>query len=166
MAITKSIRKEVGMKFQGNPGEELVSYLSSKSGILATPPKQDQFGWDLHFQFSSNLTPIFMDEHESNYNAYVQVKEFTQDYDNYKGRDIKLSNIQHMISYCYTCEVNKELGESNLEHYETNNGMKAKWVNIHEAIEHNKLTMATSEKMGMSIERETFLLSLIAERIL
>ncbi|WP_271855228.1 NUDIX hydrolase [Patiriisocius marinus] len=75
-------------------------------------------------------------------------------------------DIQHMISYCYTCEVNKELGESNLEHYETNNGMKAKWVNIHEAIEHNKLTMATSEKMGMSIERETFLLSLIAERIL
>ncbi|MEJ6534108.1 MULTISPECIES: hypothetical protein [Pseudoalteromonas] len=105
MAITKSIRKEVGMKFQGNPGEELVSYLSSKSGILATPPKQDQFGWDLHFQFSSNLTPIFMDEHESNYNAYVQVKEFTQDYDNYKGRDIKLSNIQHMISSSSPCFV-------------------------------------------------------------
>jgi len=27
-------------------------------------------------------------------------------------------DIQHMISYCYTCEVNKELGASSLESYE------------------------------------------------
>jgi len=52
-------------------------------------------------------------------------------------------DIQHMISYCYTCEVNQELGSSNLESYEIKNGMKAKWVNIHEAINHNKKTMAT-----------------------
>ena len=43
--------------------------------------------------------------------------------------------------------------------------MKAKWVNIHEAIEHNEKTMATSDKKGMSIERETFLLKLIAKKI-
>jgi ADP-ribose pyrophosphatase YjhB (NUDIX family) len=72
-------------------------------------------------------------------------------------------DIQHMISYCYTCDINKELGTSNMESYETNNGMKAIWVNIHEAIKHNKKTMATSDKKGMSIERETFLLKLIAE---
>ncbi len=74
-------------------------------------------------------------------------------------------DIQHMISYCYTCDINKELGISNLESYETKNGMKAKWINIHEAINHNKETMATSEKKGMSIERETYLLELIAEGI-
>lgn len=74
-------------------------------------------------------------------------------------------DVQHMISYCYTCDINNELGNSNLESYEINNGMKAKWVNIHEAIEHNEKTMATSEKKGMSIERETFLLKLIAETI-
>ncbi len=73
-------------------------------------------------------------------------------------------DIIHMISYCFTCEVNKELGTSKLESYEFNNGMEAKWVNIHEAIKHNKKTMATSDKKGMSIERETFLLELIAER--
>ena len=73
-------------------------------------------------------------------------------------------DIQHMISYCYTCEVNKELGSSNLESYEIKNGMKAIWVNIHEAIQHNKKTIATSEKKGMSIERETFLLELIADK--
>ncbi|MFK8007288.1 MAG: NUDIX hydrolase [Saprospiraceae bacterium] len=75
-------------------------------------------------------------------------------------------DIQHMISYCYTCEVNQELGISNLESYEIKNGMKAMWINIHEAIKHNKKTMATSDKKGMSIERETFLLELIAETII
>jgi ADP-ribose pyrophosphatase YjhB (NUDIX family) len=72
-------------------------------------------------------------------------------------------DIQHMISYCYTCDINKELGNSNLESYEVNNGMKAIWIDIYEAIAHNKNTMTTSEKKGMSIERETFLLELIAE---
>ncbi|WP_291870056.1 NUDIX hydrolase [Maribacter sp.] len=74
-------------------------------------------------------------------------------------------DVQHMISYCYTCDINKELGVSNMEHYEINNGMKAIWVNIYEAIKHNKKTMATSDKKGMSIERETFLLRRIAESI-
>ena len=75
-------------------------------------------------------------------------------------------DIQHMISYCYTCDINKELGSSSMESYETNNGMKAIWINIHEAIKHNEKTMATSDKQGMSIERETFLLKLIAERLI
>ena len=75
-------------------------------------------------------------------------------------------DIQHMISYCYTCEVNRELGNSNLESYEIKNGMKAIWINIHEAIKHNKKTIASSDKKGMSIERETFLLKLIANTII
>lgn len=74
-------------------------------------------------------------------------------------------DIQHMISYCYTCDINEELGTSSLESYEIKNGMKAIWINIHEAINHNTKTMATSVKKGMSIERETFLLHLIAENI-
>ncbi len=75
-------------------------------------------------------------------------------------------DIMHMISYCYTCEINNELGQATMESYEIKNGMKAIWVNIHEAINHNKKTMATSEKKGMSIERETFLLKLIAEKLM
>ncbi len=74
-------------------------------------------------------------------------------------------DIQHMISYCYTCEINKELGNANLEAYEIKNGMKAIWVDIQEAIKHNKQTMATSHKKGMSIERETFLLELIVSTL-
>ncbi|MBQ0786518.1 MAG: NUDIX domain-containing protein [Oceanihabitans sp.] len=75
-------------------------------------------------------------------------------------------DVQHMISYCYTCDISKELGASKMEDYETKNGMKAVWINIHEAIKHNKETMATSDKKGMSIERETFLLKLIAENLI
>ncbi|WP_397362710.1 NUDIX hydrolase [Olleya sp. R77988] len=72
-------------------------------------------------------------------------------------------DVQHMISYCYTCDINKELGNTNLEAYETKNGMKAVWVNIHKAIAHNTKIMTTSNKKGLSIERETFLLKRIAE---
>lgn len=90
------------------------------------------------------------------FGVYVEYRPwYKQDYD-----------IQHMISYCYTCEINKELGISAMESYETNNGMKAIWINIHEAINHNKKTMTTSAKKGMSIERETFLLQLIAESLI
>lgn len=74
-------------------------------------------------------------------------------------------DIQHMISYCYTCDINKELGVSNMEPYEIKNGMKAVWINIFDAIKHNKKTIALSDKKGMSIERETFLLELVAEKI-
>ncbi len=74
-------------------------------------------------------------------------------------------DILYMISYCYTCEINKELGDSNLESYEIKNGMKAVWINIYEAIKHNENTMATSSKKGISINRETFLLRLIAEKL-
>lgn len=74
-------------------------------------------------------------------------------------------DVQHMISYCYTCEINKELGTSKMESYEIKNGMRAIWVDIHEAIKHNKRTIATSERKGMSIERETFLLELIAQKM-
>jgi ADP-ribose pyrophosphatase YjhB (NUDIX family) len=74
-------------------------------------------------------------------------------------------DIQHMVSYCYTCDVDQTLGATNFEAHEINNGMKAQWINIHEAIAHNLHTMANSEKKGMSIERETFLLKMIAETI-
>ncbi|MFG1593570.1 NUDIX hydrolase [Halobacteriovorax sp. CON-3] len=75
-------------------------------------------------------------------------------------------DIQHMISYCFTCFVDYDLGQTQLEHYEVNNGMKPKWINIHDAIAHNEQTIASSEKKGMSIERETYLLKLIREEFL
>ncbi|MDK9760016.1 DNA mismatch repair protein MutT, partial [Vibrio sp. D173a] len=59
-----------------------------------------------------------------------------------------------------------ELGATAYEDYEVKNGMKPVWINIHDAIAHNEKTIAESEKKGMSIERETFLLHLIAKEML
>ena len=75
-------------------------------------------------------------------------------------------DIQHMLSYCYTCEIDQKLGNTSLESYEIKNGMQASWVNIHKAIQHNEKTMATSPKKGMSIEREIYLLRQIVEKML
>ncbi len=75
-------------------------------------------------------------------------------------------DIMHMESYCYVCTIDDELGETRLEDYEVINGMKPVWINIFDAIAHNEHTMANSEKKGMSIERETFLLKRIVEELL
>jgi len=75
-------------------------------------------------------------------------------------------DVQHMISYCFTCNIDKELGDTNYEHYEVSNGMKPVWINIHKAIAHNEETIKNSKKKGMSIERETFLLRKIVEELL
>ena len=75
-------------------------------------------------------------------------------------------DIMHMKSYCFTCDIDEQLGETSLETYEVKNGMKAVWINVHDAIEHNLDTMKNSDKKGMSIERETFLLSLIRDELL
>jgi 8-oxo-dGTP pyrophosphatase MutT (NUDIX family) len=75
-------------------------------------------------------------------------------------------DIVQMKSYCYTCDIDDELGETSLEYYEVKNGMKAVWINVHDAIKHNLDTIENSDKKGMSIERETFLLSLIRDELL
>lgn len=71
----------------------------------------------------------------------------------------------HMDSYCFTCQIHNELGDTALEDYELNNGMRPVWLNIHDAIKHNEQTMKNSKKKGLSIERETFLLTLIVSEL-
>lgn len=75
-------------------------------------------------------------------------------------------DIMHMESYCYVCTIDAELGDTQLEDYEINNGMKPVWINIYDAIRHNEATITNSEKKGMSIERETFLLKCIVDELL
>ncbi|WP_394240699.1 NUDIX hydrolase [Vibrio astriarenae] len=76
------------------------------------------------------------------------------------------ADVMHMISYCYTCKIDRDLGETRYEDYEVKNGMKPVWINIHQAIAHNEQTIAKSPKKGMSIERETFLLRQVAKELL
>ena len=75
------------------------------------------------------------------------------------------ADIIHIDSLCFTCDIADELGETQFELHEIANGMTPKWVNIFDAIAHNEKTIAESDKKGMSIERETFLLKLIANEL-
>jgi ADP-ribose pyrophosphatase YjhB (NUDIX family) len=75
-------------------------------------------------------------------------------------------DIVHIKSYCYTCVVDDVLDKPSLEPHEINNGMSPTWVNIYHAIAHNEKTIAESPKKGLSVERETFLLKLIANELL
>lgn len=95
----------------------------------------------------------------------LDIKEFGI-YEEYRPWYKPDFDVQHMISYCFTCTVDEKLGDTAFEKHEVSNGMKPVWINIHQAIAHNEETMASSDKKGMSIERETFLLRLIRDTFL
>ena len=71
-----------------------------------------------------------------------------------------------MESFCFVCSIGETLGDTKFEAHEIQNGMHPVWINIHDAISHNEHTMAHSDKKGMSIERETFLLKHIVSELL
>ncbi|MDP5213898.1 NUDIX domain-containing protein [Pseudoalteromonas tunicata] len=71
-----------------------------------------------------------------------------------------------MNSYCFVCNIADELHTPQFEQHEINNGMRPVWIDIHCAIKHNLHTLATSEKKGISIERETFLLQTIVAELI
>ncbi len=87
-------------------------------------------------------------------------------YDEYRPWYKADADIIHMISHCYVCDIDDELGETALESHEVNNGMIPRWMNIYEAIAHNEDVIANSDKKGLSIDRETFMLKVIAERLI
>jgi ADP-ribose pyrophosphatase YjhB (NUDIX family) len=74
-------------------------------------------------------------------------------------------DVQHMISYCYTCSVDSTLGTTSYEDYEIKNKMSPIWIDINQAISHNEDVMLNSSKVGLSIQRETFLLKLIKDQL-
>jgi ADP-ribose pyrophosphatase YjhB (NUDIX family) len=92
------------------------------------------------------------------------VKAFAR-YDEYRPWYKSDADIIHMISHCYVCEIDETLGETAFEPHELNNGMTPLWMNIYQAIAHNEAVMANSHKKGLSIERETFILKVIAEEL-
>lgn len=76
-------------------------------------------------------------------------------------------DLMHMESYFYLCDAKCEFGKPQFESYEIENGMEAVWVNIQEAINHNKKVMREKDPaMGYSIERETYALELVADRFI
>ena len=58
-----------------------------------------------------------------------------------------------MDSYCFTCSVHNELGETQLEDYEIHNGMRPVWLNIHEAIAHNEHTLGSVDLLSSFLQQ-------------
>ncbi len=92
------------------------------------------------------------------------VKAFAR-FDEYRPWYKANADIIHMISHCYVCDIDEALGETALESHEVSNGMRPVWMNIYEAIKHNEAVIDNSDKKGLSIERETFLLKVIAQEL-
>ena len=101
---------------------------------------------------------------ETGAQGICNVRDFAR-YDEYRPWYKTDADIIHMISHCYVCDIDDELGETTYEAYELKNGMKPLWINIYEAITHNEAVIANSDKKGLSIERETFLLKVIVEEL-
>jgi len=75
-------------------------------------------------------------------------------------------DMMKMKSYCFSCEIDEQLGTTNFEDYEIKNGMQVVWLSIIDAIQHNEKTIAESGKKGMSVERELYLLKLIQKELI
>lgn len=71
----------------------------------------------------------------------------------------------YMRSYIFECEIASTMDAPQMEKHELANGMSARWINIHEAIEHNCQVISRNEETkGMSIERETLILKMISKK--
>lgn len=71
--------------------------------------------------------------------------------------------LMHMTSHFFFCDIDPELRAPKMEAYETANGMRPVWVNLDEALAHNRGVMQRMEAtMGLSIQRETFMLEELA----
>jgi len=87
-------------------------------------------------------------------------------YDEIKPIHKKNYDYVNMISHFFVCNIHKKLGKTNLEDYEINNGMDARWINIYEAIAHNKEVIKNQpETIGLFIDRELFMLELVAKEL-
>ncbi|MFU8824870.1 NUDIX domain-containing protein [Yoonia sp.] len=73
-------------------------------------------------------------------------------------------DLMHMTSHFYVCDIDPALQGTKMEHYETANGMRPIWVDLDEAIAHNRAVVQRREtSMGLSILRETFMLEHVAD---
>lgn len=76
-------------------------------------------------------------------------------------------DVLFMRSHFYLCSADRVLGQTEPEHYEVANGMVPVWIDVDAAIAHNEQILATKPaSMGLSVERETWMLRYIARELL
>ena len=104
--------------------------------------------------------------HEETGTKNIEILDDYGVYDEIKPIHKKDYDYINMISHFFICDIHKELGEAKLEDYELNNGMEARWINIYEAITHNKEVIKNQpETIGLYIDRELFMLELVAKEL-
>lgn len=97
----------------------------------------------------------------------IEILSAFGDYEEFRPTHYKGYDAVHMLSHFFVCSAERALGDANPEEYEINNGSVPIWVNIHDAIAHNREVIAAKEdSMGLSIERETLVLELVAKELL
>ncbi len=75
-------------------------------------------------------------------------------------------DLMHMTSHFFVCDAAHELREAKMESYEHANGMRPVWVDLREALAHNRDVMHRQDsKMGLSIQRETFVLETVEQEL-
>lgn len=76
-------------------------------------------------------------------------------------------DVLYMRSFFYLCQAGRVLGQTRPEHYEVANGMVPVWIDIDAAIAHNlQILSAKPATMGLSVERETWMLQHIARELI
>lgn len=97
----------------------------------------------------------------------IQVGEGMGIYEEYRPARTPGFDILHMTSHIYKITCDEVFDLPKFESYEVKNGMKTVWIDINEAIDHNKRVIERLEpSMGLSIKRELFLLESIKQEYL
>lgn len=92
----------------------------------------------------------------------IQIEGEMGIYEEYRPARTSDYDILHMISHIFKISCDSDFDLPRLESYELKNGMKTVWIDIDEAIDHNKKVIEMMESsMGLSVKRELFLLESI-----
>lgn len=95
----------------------------------------------------------------------IQIEEGIGIYEEFRPARTPGYDILHMISHIYKAGCDEVFDLPKFESYELKNGMKPVWIDVNEAIDHNKkVTESLEASMGLSVKRELFLLETIRQK--
>ena len=169
--IQKMIHQDV-ISLEGNIFERkaarAIVMKDSKILLLYTKRYNDYSfpggGIELNEDLISGLRREMAEETGATHVEVISELGYIEEYRPYYKTDFDLI---HMFSYYFFCSIHEQLGEAQLEDYEITNGMSAVWIDIHDAIRHNRQVITNQEaSMGFSVERETIVLEMIAAELL
>ncbi|WP_373973637.1 NUDIX domain-containing protein [Chitinibacter sp. SCUT-21] len=96
----------------------------------------------------------------------VHVEQYLGYVDEYRPSPRAKFDVMFLRSYCYQCHIKADLSAAQLNPREIANGLQAVWIDLAQAIAHNeKMIISSSDKLGISIQRETWLLKYIQATI-